>query len=60
MEKLICMGKYSEHKPVCEVITTRYISQNGLQEIDQEYWYCERCKEILDPPEKEEDDEIPF
>jgi len=54
------MEKYPEHKPVCEVITTRYMSEHGLQEIDQKYWYCERCNEILDPPEKEEDGKIPF
>jgi hypothetical protein len=58
--KNVCMEKYPEHKPVCEVITTRYMSEHGLQEIDQKYWYCERCNEILDPPEKEEDGKIPF
>ena len=58
--KNVCMEKYPEHKPVCEVHTTRYVSYDGLHEEDVEYWYCERCEELLDPPEKEEDGKIPF
>jgi hypothetical protein len=53
-------NKCKEHKPVCEIHTIRYVSYDGLHEQDIEYWYCERCKEILDKPESEDDDEIPF
>jgi hypothetical protein len=48
-----------EHEPVVEVYTTRYILNGELIEIEQEYIYCKKCKELLPNP-KEETDEIPF
>jgi methionyl-tRNA synthetase len=47
-----------EHVPVCEVVTTRWFAGGELYEEDTEYWYCEKCKELLPAPIEE--DEIPF
>ena len=53
-----CMGKYPEHEPVCEIHERRWVAGGELYEESQEYWYCERCKELLPSPVIE--DEIPF
>ncbi len=47
MEK-VCLGKYTEHNPIIEVYTTRFISGGELYENDTEYMYCERCKMLLE------------
>ena len=61
MNELICMGKYPEHMPVCDVITNRWFSGGELYEESIEYWYCERCKDMLESPDPvQEDNGIPF
>ena len=55
---LVCMGKFPEHVPVCEIHERRWFAGGEIHEESQEYWYCERCKELL--PSTEIEDEIPF